>query len=219
MSLILLTIKGISYSQTQNGAYALVLHEVGGDRTIPIVIGAFEAQAIAIAMEKEITPPRPLTHDLFKNFADCFHIQLKKVLIHKLVDGVFFSSIVCERDGIEEAIDARTSDAIALALRFAAPIFTYPNILDKAGVSRKSNSSAIDNELADDILAPLTEVEEDDDAETNSSPYNHYSIAELYESLDIAIQEEDYEKAARIRDEIDNREDQTMPNVWNNTMT
>ena len=213
MSLILLTIKGISYSQTQNGAYALVLHDVGGDRTIPIVIGAFEAQAIAIAMEKEITPPRPLTHDLFKNFADCFHIQLKKVLIHKLVDGVFFSSIVCERDGIEEAIDARTSDAIALALRFAAPIFTYPNILDKAGVSRKSNSSATDNELADDILAPLTEVEEDDDAETNSSPYNHYSIAELYESLDIAIQEEDYEKAARIRDEIDNREDQTMPNV------
>ncbi len=213
MSLILLTIKGISYSQTQNGAYALVLHEVGGDRTIPIVIGAIEAQAIAIAMEKEITPPRPLTHDLFKNFADCFHIQLKKVLIHKLVDGVFFSSIVCERDGIEEAIDARTSDAIALALRFAAPIFTYPNILDKAGVSRKSNSSATDNELADDILAPLTEVEEDDDAETNSSPYNHYSIAELYESLDIAIQEEDYEKAARIRDEIDNREDQTMPNV------
>lgn len=217
MSLILLTIKGISYSQTQNGAYALVLHEVGGDRTIPIVIGAFEAQAIAIAMEKEITPPRPLTHDLFKNFADCFHIQLKKVLIHKLVDGVFFSSIVCERDGIEEAIDARTSDAIALALRFAAPIFTYPNILDKAGVSRKSNSSATDNELADDILAPLTEVEEDDDAETNSSPYNHYSIAELYESLDIAIQEEDYEKAARIRDEIDNREDQTLSNVWNNT--
>ncbi|MCX6184156.1 MAG: bifunctional nuclease family protein [Flavobacterium sp.] len=213
MSLILLTIKGISYSQTQNGAYALVLHEVGGDRTIPIVIGAFEAQAIAIAMEKEITPPRPLTHDLFKNFADCFHIQLKKVLIHKLVDGVFFSSIVCERDGIEEAIDARTSDAIALALRFAAPIFTYPNILDKAGVSRKSNSSATDNELADDILAPLTEVEEDDDAETNSSPYNHYSIAELYESLDIAIQEEDYEKAARLRDELDNREDQTMPNV------
>ncbi len=213
MSLILLTIKGISYSQTQNGAYALVLHEVGGDRTIPIVIGAFEAQAIAIAMEKEITPPRPLTHDLFKNFADCFHIQLKKVLIHKLVDGVFFSSIVCERDGIEEAIDARTSDAIALALRFAAPIFTYPNILDKAGVSRKPNSSATDNELADDILAPLTEVEEDDDAETNISPYNHYSIAELYESLDIAIQEEDYEKAARIRDEIDNREDQTMPNV------
>jgi bifunctional DNase/RNase len=213
MSLILLTIKGISYSQTQNGAYALVLHEVGGDRTIPIVIGAFEAQAIAIAMEKEITPPRPLTHDLFKNFADCFHIQLKKVLIHKLVDGVFFSSIVCERDGIEEAIDARTSDAIALALRFAAPIFTYPNILDKAGVSRKSNSSATDNEPADDILAPLTEVEEDDDAETNISPYNHYSIAELYESLDIAIQEEDYEKAARLRDELDNREDQTMPNV------
>lgn len=216
MSLILLTIKGISYSQTQNGAYALVLHEVGGDRTIPIVIGAFEAQAIAIAMEKEITPPRPLTHDLFKNFADAFHIQLKKVLIHKLVDGVFYSSIVCERDGIEEAIDARTSDAIALALRFAAPIFTYPNILDKAGVPRKSNTAAEDHELDDDILAPLTEVE-DDDAETNISPFSHFSIAELYEALDGAIQEEDYEKAARIRDEIDNREDQTLSNVWNNT--
>jgi bifunctional DNase/RNase len=214
MSLILLTIKGISYSQTQNGAYALVLHEVGGDRTIPIVIGAFEAQAIAIAMEKEITPPRPLTHDLFKNFADCFHIQLKKVLIHKLVDGVFYSSIVCERDGIEEAIDARTSDAIALALRFAAPIFTYPNILDKAGVSRKSNTSAEDQELDDDILTPLTELEEeDDDQATNSSPFSHFSIAELYESLDAAIQDEDYEKAARLRDELDNREDQTMPNV------
>lgn len=213
MSLILLTIKGISYSQTQNGAYALVLHEVGGDRTIPIVIGAFEAQAIAIALEKEITPPRPLTHDLFKNFADCFHIQFKKVLIHKLVDGVFFSSIVCERDGIEEAIDARTSDAIALALRFAAPIFTYPNILDKAGVSRKPTQSADDIELEDDILTPLTDLQDNDDIELSSSPYSHFTIAELYESLDTAIQEEDYEKAARLRDELDNREDQTMPNV------
>lgn len=217
MSLVLLSIKGISYSQTQNGAYALVLNEVGGDRTIPIVIGAFEAQAIAIAMEKEITPPRPLTHDLFKNFADCFQIQFKKVLIHKLIDGVFYSSIVCERDGIEEIIDARTSDAIALALRFAAPIFTYPNILDKAGVPNKPMpSNEEDPDLDDDILTPLTDLEEEDDQE-NSSPYSQYSIAELYEALDLSIQEEDYEKAARIRDEIDNREDQTLPNVWNNT--
>jgi bifunctional DNase/RNase len=212
MSLILLSIKGISYSQTQNGAYALVLNEVGGNRTIPIVIGAFEAQAIAIAMEKEITPPRPLTHDLFKNFADAFHIQLKKVLIHKLVDGVFYSSIVCERDGIEQAIDARTSDAIALALRFAAPIFTYPNILEKAGVHLNPNRSSEEDELADDILMPLQENENQEE-ETNTSVYSRHSIVELYEFLDSAIQQEDYEKAAHIRDEISKREDQNLSNA------
>ena len=116
MSLVRLNIKGISYSQTQNGAYALILSEVDGDRKLPIVIGAFEAQSIAIALEKEIKPPRPLTHDLFKNFSDRFAIVIKQVIIHKLVDGVFYSSIICERDKIEEIIDARTSDAIALAL-------------------------------------------------------------------------------------------------------
>jgi bifunctional DNase/RNase len=209
MSLILLSIKGISYSQTQNGAYALVLNEVGGNRTIPIVIGAFEAQAIAIAMEKEITPPRPLTHDLFKNFADAYHIQLKKVLIHKLVDGVFYSSIVCERDGIEQAIDARTSDAIALALRFAAPIFTYPNILEKAGVYLNPNRTSDEDELADDILVPLQENENQEE-ETPNSVYAKHSIVELYEFLDTAIQQEDYEKAAHLRDEISKREDQNL---------
>jgi len=209
MSLILLSIKGISYSQTQNGAYALVLNEVGGNRTIPIVIGAFEAQAIAIAMEKEITPPRPLTHDLFKNFADAYHIQLKKVLIHKLVDGVFYSSIVCERDGIEQAIDARTSDAIAMALRFAAPIFTYPNILEKAGVYLNPNRTSDEDELADDILVPLQENENQEE-ETPTSVYAKHTIVELYEFLDTAIQQEDYEKAAHLRDEISKREDQNL---------
>lgn len=218
MSLILLSIKGISYSQTQNGAYALVLNEVGGNRTIPIVIGAFEAQAIAIAMEKEITPPRPLTHDLFKNFADAYHIQLKKVLIHKLVDGVFYSSIVCERDGIEQAIDARTSDAIALALRFAAPIFTYPNILEKAGVYLNPNRTSDEDELADDILVPLQENENQDE-ETPTSVYAKHSIVELYEFLDTAIQQEDYEKAAHLRDEISKREDKNLNHSWNNTTT
>lgn len=218
MSLILLSIKGISYSQTQNGAYALVLNEVGGNRTIPIVIGAFEAQAIAIAMEKEITPPRPLTHDLFKNFADAYHIQLKKVLIHKLVDGVFYSSIVCERDGIEQAIDARTSDAIALALRFAAPIFTYPNILEKAGVYLNPNRTSDEDELADDILVPLQENENRDE-ETPTSVYAKHSIVELYEFLDTAIQQEDYEKAAHLRDEISKREDKNLNHSWNNTTT
>ena len=125
MSLIQLTIKGISYSQTQSGAYALVLSEIEGSRTLPIIIGAFEAQSIAIALETEIRPPRPLTHDLFKTFSDTFKINIKEVIIHKLVDGVFFSSLVCAREGVEEVIDTRTSDAIAIAVRFNAPIYTY----------------------------------------------------------------------------------------------
>ena len=117
MSLVRLIIKGISYSQTQNGAYALILSELEGERKLPIVIGAFEAQSIAIALEKEIKPPRPLTHDLFKNFSMRFDIIVKQVIIHKLVDGVFYSSIICERDKIEEVIDSRTSDAIALSTK------------------------------------------------------------------------------------------------------
>src|SRR5690554_8162833 len=114
MSLVRLTVKGISYSHTQNGAYALILSEAVGERKLPIVIGAFEAQAIAIAIEKDLTPPRPLTHDLFKTFCDRYFIVVKQVIIHKLVDRVFYSSIICEREGVEEIIDARTSDAISL---------------------------------------------------------------------------------------------------------
>ncbi|MGH2665782.1 bifunctional nuclease domain-containing protein [Flavobacterium sp.] len=207
MSLVKLTIKGISYSQTQNGAYALILNEVDGDRKLPIVIGAFEAQSIAIALEKEIKPPRPLTHDLFKNFADRFDIVIKQVIIHKLVDGVFYSSMICERDKIEEIIDARTSDAIALALRFNAPIFTYKNILDKAGIFLKINPETEnpDQQNIDDILsAPETfGLEESNDSK---SSYAKHSLAELYDLLDNAVQEEDYEKAAKIRDEISKRE-------------
>lgn len=207
MNLVKLNIKGISYSQTQNGAYALILNEVDGDRKLPIVIGAFEAQSIAIALEKEIKPPRPLTHDLFKNFADRFDIVVKQVIIHKLVDGVFYSSLICERDKIEEIIDARTSDAIALALRFNAPIFTYKNILDKAGIFLSINPSENkDNQEHNDILSsPETfGLEEDVVASTNS--YSGFSIKELYEKLDEAVQNEDYEKAAKIRDEISKKE-------------
>ena len=160
MSLVRLNIKGISYSQTQNGAYALILNEVDGDRKLPIVIGAFEAQSIAIALEKEIKPPRPLTHDLFKNFSDRFNIVVKQVIIHKLVDGVFYSSLICERDGVEEIIDARTSDSIALALRFNAPIFTYKNILDKAGIYLKVNPNEDDEATDDNILLDEVIAEE-----------------------------------------------------------
>ncbi|WP_298221603.1 bifunctional nuclease family protein [Flavobacterium sp.] len=207
MSLVKLTIKGISYSQTQNGAYALILNEVDGERKLPIVIGAFEAQSIAIALEKEIKPPRPLTHDLFKNFAERFDIVVKQVIIHKLVDGVFYSSIICERDKIEEIIDARTSDAIALALRFSAPIFTYKNILDKAGIYLKSNSIEA-NKDSDELDGVLSTPDTFGMEETNQSgdTYTKNSLSELHELLEGAVQDEDYEKAAKIRDEISKRE-------------
>ncbi len=205
MSLVKLTIKGISYSQTQNGAYALILNEVDGDRKLPIVIGAFEAQSIAIALEKEIKPPRPLTHDLFKNFADRFDIVVKQVIIHKLVDGVFYSSIICERDKIEEIIDARTSDAIALALRFAAPIFTYKNILDKAGIFLKVNPHD-DKETVDDVLSAPETFGMNEESNQAGDTYAKHSLSELHELLEGAVRDEDYEKAAKIRDEISRRE-------------
>ena len=202
MSLVRLNIKGISYSQTQNGAYALILSEVDGDRKLPIVIGAFEAQSIAIALEKEIKPPRPLTHDLFKNFSDRFDIVVKQVIIHKLVDGVFYSSLICERDKIEEIIDARTSDAIALALRFQAPIFTYKNILDKAGIYLKVNKEGehkADNILVDEVLA------EEIETSAGKDNFKGKTLTELQKMLDQAVANEDYETAARIRDEMSKR--------------
>ena len=207
MSLVKLTIKGISYSQTQTGAYALILNEVDGERKLPIVIGAFEAQSIAIALEKEIKPPRPLTHDLFKSFADRFDIIVKQVIIHKLVDGVFYSSIICERDKIEEIIDARTSDAIALALRFQAPIFTYKNILDKAGVYLNNPTETENQEKEDDgVLSTPETFGIDNKGNVSDDLYKTLSLSELYEALDKAVQDEDYEKAAKIRDEISKRE-------------
>ena len=204
MSLVKLTIKGISYSQTQNGAYALILNEVDGERKLPIVIGAFEAQSIAIALEKEIKPPRPLTHDLFKTFADRFDIIIKQVIIHKLVDGVFYSSIICERDKIEEIIDARTSDAIALALRFHAPIFTYKNILDKAGIFLKTNpdTDSLEEELDNALSSNNPFSEESNDSK---NIFAKHSLSELHEMLNAAVNDEDYEKAAKIRDEISKR--------------
>ena len=204
MSLVRLNIKGISYSQTQNGAYALILNEVDGDRKLPIVIGAFEAQSIAIALEKEIRPPRPLTHDLFKNFSDRFDIVIKQVIIHKLVDGVFYSSLICERDNIEEIIDARTSDAIALALRFQAPIFTYKNILDKAGIYLKVNPKK-EGEDEDSILVDDLIAEEIETAAFGEDLYKDKSLEDLHNLLDEAVNNEDYEAAAKIRDEISKR--------------
>ncbi|MDB2336487.1 bifunctional nuclease family protein [Flavobacteriaceae bacterium] len=203
MSLIKLTIKGISYSQTQSGAYALVLSEMEGKRTLPIIIGAFEAQSIAIALEKEIRPPRPLTHDLFKTFSERFHITVKQIIIHKLVDGIFFSSLVCERDGVEEIIDTRTSDAIAIAIRFLAPIYTYENILDKAGIYLK-----VEEEISiKEILEPETihvNLEETDSTK-HESDFSVFTIKELQQQLNDAVLNEDYETAAKVRDEISKR--------------
>ena len=199
MSLIKLTIKGISYSQTQSGAYALVLSEMDGKRTLPIIIGAFEAQSIAIALEKEIRPPRPLTHDLFKNFSVRFDIIIKQIIIHKLVDGVFYSSIICERDKIEEVIDARTSDAIALALRFNAPIFTYENILTKAGVILKVEET---NEESESIIKEINQ----EDTVDSKQDYKNKNTEELQKLLKLAVLKENYENAALIRDEISKRQ-------------
>ena len=206
MSLVRLNIKGISYSQTQSGAYALILSEVDGQRKLPIVIGAFEAQSIAIALEKEIQPPRPLTHDLFKNFSDRFDIVVKQVIIHKLVDGVFYASLICERDKVEEIIDARTSDAIALALRFSAPIFTYKNILEKAGIILKTDSRKEDDEDQPEDVLLFDDLEyEPEDVETTDDGYASKPIKELQELLTKAVADEDYETAAKLRDEISKR--------------
>jgi len=205
VSLIQLNIKGISYSQSRTGAYALIMTEIEGERTLPIVIGAFEAQAIAIALESEITPPRPLTHDLFVAMADLYNIKLKQVIIHKLVDGVFYSSLICERDKVEEIIDSRTSDAIALAVRFDTPIYTYENILEKAGIDMKGENfiqeqqefSEEEEDFLDDIFAELEDI---------TDSIENLSNEELQNKLEEAIANEDYEEAASLRDEIDKRE-------------
>ncbi len=195
MSLIRLTINRISYSKTHNGAYALLLNEKEGDRKLPIIIGGFEAQSIAVALEREIRPPRPLTHDLFKNFSDCFEIKIKQVIIHKIVDGVFFSSLICVRDKIEEIIDSRTSDAIALAIRFNSPIFTYENVLDKAGIILKAGEIKRDKE----------EKKSEEDDLSKKIDYGKLSIIQLEKAISIAVKNEDYELAAYLRDEINKR--------------
>lgn len=201
MNLIQLDIKGISYSQTQTGAYALVLSEIDGKRSLPIVIGAPEAQSIAIALEKEIKPSRPLTHDLFRNFAHRFEINIAKIIIHKLIDGVFYSSLICYKDGQEEIIDARTSDAIALATRFNAPIYTYETILEKAGIYLKLDPETIVTDTSEEIFEETPK----ESSIKKSNPFGMLSLSELNTALNNAIEEEDYETAALIRDEISKR--------------
>jgi bifunctional DNase/RNase len=193
-----LNIIGLSYSQTQTGAYALVLSEVNGKRRLPIIIGGNEAQSIAIALEKDVVPPRPLTHDLFKDLAIAFDITIKEVVIHKLEDGVFYASLVCE-DDVHEIItlDARTSDAIALAVRFEAPIFTYEEILGKAGIILEEDEKELG--AATEQKKEIPEVVEQSTSITKSNTKS------LKKQLGLAVQNEDYELAAKIRDELKKR--------------
>lgn len=210
MSLIKLTVSGISYSHTQNGAYALILNEENGNRKLPIVIGAFEAQSIAIAIEDDIRPPRPLTHDLFKTLSDKYGIIVKQVIINKLVDGIFHSSLICEREGVEEIIDARTSDAIAIAIRFFAPIFTFKDIMEKAGIILNGDHDDVledeeDNEDSDDLNDIATQVEQFLESEAKANDFSKLSVEVINDLLNKAIANEDYEKAAKLRDELTKR--------------
>lgn len=197
MKKIKLDIVGLSYSQTQSGAYALVLGEVNGRRRLPIIIGSFEAQAIAIEIEK-MTPSRPLTHDLFKSFAQAYHINIQEIIIYNLVDGIFYSKLICSDGKKVVEIDARTSDAIAMAVRFECPIFTYEFILASAGIVIEGN----DFVYLENINEPH---EENTVATTTSSNYGGLSIDELKSKLAEALAEESYEKAAKIRDELNKR--------------
>ncbi|WP_353096575.1 bifunctional nuclease family protein [Empedobacter brevis] len=205
-NLIRLNIKGISYSQTQTGAYALILEENVGGRKLPIIIGSFEAQSIALALEKDINPPRPLTHDLFVSLGKEFHFNVDSIYIYKLEDGVFYSNIVfLNEDGNRAEIDSRTSDAIALAVRFNAPIYAYENVVEKAGIhldviEEEENIRRAANNFEDDldILAGL----ENDLSDVNE--YEGWTKSELESEMEKAVKNEDYELAARLRDQIDN---------------
>ena len=206
MKKIQLEILGLSSSQSQSGSFALILGEKGGNRRLPIIIGMFEAQSIAIQIEK-ISPNRPLTHDLFKSFAEHVHVVILEVVISDLKEGVFYSRIVCSDGATTFEIDARPSDAIAIGLRFGVPIFTVESVLSEAGI----------------ILSDLDEAdtegdtEEDDDDEDDDSPRaaratpeprepsGQVSLDELTKMLAQALEKEDYEKAAKIRDELNKR--------------
>jgi uncharacterized protein len=193
MKRVKLKVMGISYSQTQSGAYALILLEENGERRIPIIIGGFEAQAIVIKLEN-LDPPRPLTHDLFKKFADEFNITITEVMIYKLEEGVFFSKLVCNNDEKTYSIDSRTSDAVAIALRFGCPIYITEEILEKAGITISPS---------DGEVSPSGDT--DQIFETTTAKYGSYSDEELYKMIDEAVKTEDYERAASIRDEIEKR--------------
>lgn len=195
MEKIELKVVGLSYSQTQTGAYALILGEANGRRRLPIIIGGSEAQAIAIPLEK-MTPSRPLTHDLFKNFIDTFAIAIEEVIIYNLVEGIFFAKLICDHNGTKHEIDARSSDAVALALRSKCPIYTHDFILGSAGIILDEDSDT-DEESAEEF--DLEELAK----ETGGD--EQVSLGDLEQQLKTALEKEEYEKASRLRDEIKRR--------------
>jgi bifunctional DNase/RNase len=195
-----LEILGLSSSQSQSGSFALVLGEKPGKRRLPIIIGMFEAQAIAIEIEK-IIPNRPMTHDLFKSFAGSFDYSIKEIIISDLKEGVFFAKIICEKNDKYIEIDSRPSDAIAIGLRFNAPIFTYETILSEAGIElTEEEESEPDNVKELEQIQPKKEK-----PAAGSEKLKNATMDRLKEMLDKAIEQEDYEKAAKVRDEINNR--------------
>lgn len=201
MDKIALEIIGLSYSQTQTGAYALVLGEtVGVKRRLPIIIGGFEAQAIAIELEA-MTPSRPLTHDLFKSLADSFEIQVNEVIIYNLVEGIFYAKLISQQGDKIIEVDTRTSDAIALAVRFKCPIFTYEFILSSAGIILE------EGHLAKDIEDEQDQIDEEQNQGKKKAPlsYEEMTITELNKILQEAIERENYEEASKIKLEIDKR--------------
>ncbi len=191
MQKIELELIALSHSVTQTQNYAVVLGELNGNRRLPIVIGGFEAQAIAVVMER-MNPNRPLTHDLFKNTLNAYNIDIKEVVINDLVEGIFFSKVICDKDGDVVEMDSRTSDALAMAVRFNCPIYTYEFIMEGAGV--------IMDELEESNVGEHSKIKN-----PNPMSYEKYSSEELNKLLNKAISEEDYEKAAKIRDEINRR--------------
>jgi uncharacterized protein len=197
MKKVRLEIVGLSYSQTQSGAYALVLGESSGSRRLPIIIGGFEAQAIAIELEK-MSPSRPLTHDLFKSFAQTFDITIKEVLIYNLVEGIFYAKLICSDGTREVEIDARTSDAIALAVRFNCEIYTYEFILKSAGI-------VLDDDIEVSAVTDTAQVPARDEAVSEADEYKSKSSEELKSMLQTALDEEKYEMASKIRDELNQR--------------
>ena len=201
MELVELKIQGISYSDNTSGAFALILQETNGSRKLPIVIGGFEAQAIAIGLEKKIKTSRPLTHELFKSFAEKFGIKFNHIIISKLKDGVFFSNIVCENNDNVIKIDSRTSDAIALSIRFNAPIFVKKDILDEAGFDDDEKYSEEINFADNDFFKD----ENSNKSYIKSKDIKKISTNNIKKMLENSLQNEDYEMAARLRDELNSR--------------
>ena len=198
MDKIQLDIIGLQSSQSQSGSFALVLGENDGDRRLPIIIGMFEAQAIAIEMEK-IIPNRPMTHDLFKSFAHEFKYKVEEIIISDLKEGVFFAKIICSGEDGQVEVDARPSDAIAISLRFDANIYTYEKILAEAGIVLS------DEEEIEEVASKEVKEKKKVSGKTEKGTLEDFSLDKLNKLLDKAIEDEDYEKAARIRDEIGRR--------------